>query len=168
MVLWWRLLPPGLHACLCLCKECSQCSSSFFGAEDDGKGCEWGEWVEVASSSSSECRAGCDGVVGHLQGFPALAAVWIVGLGSVAGIVLTCEHMTSEEADPSGKYRSGEARQTLLRFPILSCLLYDKRLIPDFRTADSFMLTVTPSASRSPSPFLYDNDSLMTQVSLYL
>ena len=113
MVLWRRLLPPGPHACLCLCKECTQRGSSFFGAEDDGKGCEWGEWVEVASSSSSECRAGRDDVVGRLQGFPALATVWIVGLGTVAGVVLARERVTGEEADPGGKYRSGEARQTL-------------------------------------------------------
>ena len=49
-----------------------------------------------------------------------------------------------------------------------SCLLYDMWLILDFWTADSSMLTITPNASRLPFPFLYSNDSLMTQISLYL
>ena len=44
--------------------------------------------MEVASSGDSERGAGRDDVVDCLQGFPALAAVWIVGLGSVAGIVI--------------------------------------------------------------------------------
>ena len=68
--------------------------------------------MEVASSGDSECGAGRDDVVDRLQGFPALAAVWIVALGSVAGIVIAREGV-AREADTGGKYRSGEARQTL-------------------------------------------------------
>ena len=37
-----------------------------------------------------------------------------------------------------------KARQNCYDFLLVSCLRYNVRLIPDFRTADSYMLTITP------------------------
>ena len=76
--------------------------------------------------------------------------------------------MISLDDDPARTSRFLTIDLALLRFLPVSCLLYTEWLISDFWTADSSMLTSTPTASYSPFPLLYDNDSLMTQDSLYL
>ena len=52
-------------------------------------------------------------MVSHLEGLTTLAMVWVIGAGSMAGVVFAREGVAREEMDARGEDGSGEVSQPL-------------------------------------------------------